>query len=746
MQNECCHRQLWFRSSLVIAPLVCAACSIAPEEAPQPGVLRTATAELGSSVPPSNAHLSYFGGPVLSNVEVVEVLYGGTRSDYFAPVFDAAAPSLASFYAAVPNSPYFDWLTEYDTGGTFPDGVVGTQQTIGRGTFRGQVVIAPSAANSGSLLSDAQIQSEIAAQLDAGALPAPTSDAHGVANTVYMVHFPIGTLIQGPGTRGLSCQDFCSYHAAFEHGGQHLYYSVLPDISPGSGCDTSCGASVQFDNQTALASRELVQAVTDPEAALASTNAWFDDAHGAEIGELCARLQGTTIGADGASYAVQKLFSNLANDCVVTACRGDTLTPASNLAVYSFVSGEIFVVDGKTLIKISGTGDSGSNMFDTGRQGSSLVCNLGQTPVLLGDQEFSAPITSINFVAQTTIIGLADGRILKVSGTGGLGHNMFGVVETSDGCGFAGLPGFHSYLGSHQFSDPVVDITPVGSQTFVSLGSGDMLKIDGAGGNGCNLFAVQQAACGFVSLPGFHYLIGSQSFDHPVSAVRGIGSETLVGLSDGSMLKIQGTGGGGCNMFAAQKTACGYASLPNFDYLVGSQAFASRGPVVDITQVGAQTLVSLRSGDVLKVNGTGGGGCNMFAVQTSTCGFISLAGFNYLAGSEQFDDAVTAVRQIGTQLFFGLDNGKLLKLSSAGGAGCNMLRVQPGGCGYQNLSGFHTLLGSQQFSTSVTDVTSVGPPTASQMFVGVSGGRLSRVNGTGGVGCTILNGSTSTQE
>jgi hypothetical protein len=199
-------------------------------------------------------------------------------------------------------------------------------------------------------------------------------------------------------------------------------------------------------------------------------------------------------------------------------------------------------------------------------------------------------------------------------------------------------------------------------------------------------------------------------------------------------------------MFAAQQTSCGFASLPNFDYLVGSQAFGTRGPVVDVTPIGAQTLVSLHSGDVLKINGTGGGGCNMFAVQNSACGFVSLAGFNYLAGSERFDDAVTAVRQIGTQLFFGLGNGKLLKLSGPGGTGCNMLEVQPGGCGYENLPGFHTLLGSQQFSTPITDVTPVATPARSQTFIGVSGGRLSRVTGTGGVDCTILNGTTSTQE
>jgi hypothetical protein len=749
MQNESCYTPLRFRSSLlIVAQLLFAACSSAPDEVPERGVSRVVTSELSSSLPPSHALLSYLGGPVISNVEVVEVLYGGARSDYFSQVFDTTTPSIASFYAAVADSPYFDWLTEYDTTGTFSDGVIGTQQTIGRGRFRGRFVIAPSPTNDGALITDAAIQSEIAAQIDAGTLPAPTTDAQGIVNTIYMVHFPIGKQIAGPGI-GLSCEKFCAYHGTFRHGDQHLYYGVLPDISRGSGCDVDCGASGQFENQTAIASHELVEAVTDPEIGLASSIAaplaWVDAAHDAEIGDLCSRLQGTTKGADGVTYVVQEQFSNLANDCVVTACRGGTLTPAGNLAVFSFVPGEIFVVDGNTLIKIAGTGGSGaSNMFDTGRQGSSLVCNVGQTPVLLGDQEFSAAITSVKFISGTTMVALANGKVLKVDGTGGRGHNMFAVRETSDGCGFATLPSFHYYVGSHQFASPIIDITAVGSQTFLSLESGDMLKIDGAGGGGCNMFAVQQVACGFASLPGFHYLVGSQVFDRPVATVRGVGTETFIGLDNGAMLKIRGTGGSGCNMFAAQKTACGFATLPGYDHVIGSQAFDA--PVVDVTQIGSQMLVSLQSGDVLKINGTGGGGCNMFAVENSSCGFTGLPAFNYLAGSEHFDDAITAVRQIGTQLFFGLRNGKLLKLSGPGGGGCNMFAIQPGGCGYENLPGFHALLGSQQLSSAITDVTQVATPTGSQTFVAASAGQLWRLNGSGGVGCAVINGSASTQD
>ncbi|KAJ3316555.1 hypothetical protein HDV06_003230, partial [Boothiomyces sp. JEL0866] len=65
----------------------------------------------------SGAHLKYYGGPVISNVEVHPIFYGGNSVQY--------KTQINAFYKGVVNSPYYDWLSEYNT----------KSQKIGRGTF-----------------------------------------------------------------------------------------------------------------------------------------------------------------------------------------------------------------------------------------------------------------------------------------------------------------------------------------------------------------------------------------------------------------------------------------------------------------------------------------------------------------------------------------------------------------------------------------------------------------------------------
>jgi hypothetical protein len=256
---------------------------------------------------PAGAHLTYFGDRVVSNAQVVQVLYGGAQSDYAPEVWNTSTPSLASFYSGVTQSAYFDWLTEYDT-----PAAGGTHQAIGRGTFFGQVLITPSPANDGATITDVQIQSEIGAQLTAGILPSPTSDAAGHPNTAYMINFPRGkTIALGSQT---SCSAFCSYHSTFFASGQSIDYAVLPDMEAPSGCATGCGANpVPFNNQSYVASHELMESVTDP----IGTRAWYDSTNG-EIADICIGQQGTVVGGDGVTYVVTKLFSNAASDCIVT--------------------------------------------------------------------------------------------------------------------------------------------------------------------------------------------------------------------------------------------------------------------------------------------------------------------------------------------------------------------------------------------------------------------------------------------
>lgn len=166
---------------------------------------------------PSGAHLTYYGGHVIPNVKVYEVLYGaGTYST------DISGTNLSNFYTQAVNSTFMDWLSEYNTPVSG-----GTGQTIGRGTFGGKLTITPSAANNGATITDLQIQTELSAQIAAGHLAAPD------ANTIYMLHFPHGkTISQGTSN---SCQagGFCAYHGTLTRNGASVFYGVLPDMSAG---------------------------------------------------------------------------------------------------------------------------------------------------------------------------------------------------------------------------------------------------------------------------------------------------------------------------------------------------------------------------------------------------------------------------------------------------------------------------------------------------------------------------------
>ena len=255
-------------------------------------------APTASDVPgPAGAHLTYQGGPVLSNVKIYTVYWGASVANQ---------SQLNTAYGNMVNSEYFDWLAEYNT----------PTQTIGRGTFGGSFVdTSPPAGN----VTDAQIQTELARLIHAGNLP-PND-----GNNLYMFHFPPGVTITGPGGNGTSCVQFCAYHGTFAVGGSDAFYGVVPDL--GGACGGGCGPGSLFDNTTMVASHEVVEAVTDAAVGLATNAsgpplAWYDNANG-EIGDICAGPSIPPAVVNGVT--VQLEWSNQSNLCIAT--RATTVVP-----------------------------------------------------------------------------------------------------------------------------------------------------------------------------------------------------------------------------------------------------------------------------------------------------------------------------------------------------------------------------------------------------------------------------------
>jgi hypothetical protein len=263
------------------------------------------------------AHLTYYGGRVVSNMQLVMVLWG--TGFYESHVTSTGTPSMMSFYKQIlGNGSYTAWLNrEYNTVGQSSNQVIGPGGVVGPGPIR----ITPSA--SSSTVTDTQIQTELAAQIHAGKLPAPTRDAAGNNNTYYAIYFPNGITITQGGTTSCQAGGFCAYHGtSFTTDAHEIYYGVHPDMQAGSGCDTGCGnAVIPFGNYTSIASHEMSETITDAEAGIGSNIgpplAWYDATNG-EVADICDGLlqQGSYKGFDGQTYTTQLLFSNAQSNCI----------------------------------------------------------------------------------------------------------------------------------------------------------------------------------------------------------------------------------------------------------------------------------------------------------------------------------------------------------------------------------------------------------------------------------------------
>jgi hypothetical protein len=273
---------------------------------------------LKNAAAPAGAHLTYFGGPIISNVQVVVVFWGPNVN----PAVTANG-TIDQFYTDITSSQFFDLLSEYGTVGVSGPGAASSNQALGRGTFGGKFTITPTLCPgpTACTLTDTQIQTELTRQINTAVLPVPTHDAQGIINTYYAIYFPPGISINDGTATSCVSGGFCAYHS---NTGSLVPYGVHPDFQPPSGCSLGCGPGTTFQNITAVSSHEMSEATTDAQVGSASVFgpplAWYDHVPPpgtdlGEIGDICGG-QDTFVTAGGNSYSVQKEFSNLQNDCV----------------------------------------------------------------------------------------------------------------------------------------------------------------------------------------------------------------------------------------------------------------------------------------------------------------------------------------------------------------------------------------------------------------------------------------------
>lgn len=309
-------------------------------------MLRTAATQAATS---TKYHLTYYGGPVVSNVQVQPVQFGS--GGYIPQIASSTAPSMQTFFQSIASSPYMGMLSEYST----------PSQTIGAGSVAPMASITPTTMSTapGSTVYNAQLQQELFDQIfnDTGSqLYQPTLNAPQLANTAYTLYFPAGvTICQDSPTTACSNNTFCGYHASFDvvdNSTQavlaNVRYIVLPDPTTSNwlgGC-SSRNATTYYTAVQSVASHELAEVITDPE--VGSQTAWYDASNSAsvqdpgEIADICDDAQYPNqstqyTGLDSHAYVVQNVWSNHRNACVpavptVSATAPFTLTTAATIA------------------------------------------------------------------------------------------------------------------------------------------------------------------------------------------------------------------------------------------------------------------------------------------------------------------------------------------------------------------------------------------------------------------------------
>ena len=439
---------------------------------------------------PAGAHLSYFGGPVVTNAHVVQILYGS--GSFLPQLTTTTTPSMASFFSDILGlrSGYINLLAQYNTPASG-----GTNQTIGNGIFDGLFQIVPSAANNGSTINDTQIQAELMAQITAGQLPAPVYDAAGNADTIYMIYFPPGKTLVLNSSTSCVAGGFCAYHGTTSAtlNSKHVLYGVHPDMQSG-GCSTGCGASTTFGNYTSVSSHELIETITDAFVGLATTIAaplaWYDSTNG-EIGDISNAQQGAYT-ANGTTYTIQLEFSNVANNCV--------LPPPPNSANFSLSASPAAMTltagtSGTTTVTVAATGGFTGNVslsatgLPAGATASfspSLITTSGSSILTISTSATTAT-GSFPIVVAGTSGALSNTTTVSLSVTAGSGQAI-SISPTSIN--------FGTLLDSSPPANQNVTLTNSGSGTIsissIHLANGSIFFISA---NSCGTSLAVGASC-----------------------------------------------------------------------------------------------------------------------------------------------------------------------------------------------------------------------------------------------------------
>ncbi|KAJ3292362.1 hypothetical protein HDU79_001505 [Rhizoclosmatium sp. JEL0117] len=265
--------------------------------------------------------LTYFGGPVIPNIEVFTIFIGQGQVQH--------QKTMNAFYSFFVRSPVMDMLAvEYST----------PLQNLGYGKLVGtRVELNSSLPNTVAADDKKHIQPYFADLIRRGIIT-PNANTYIAlylddqmkatqCNALFLV-FLISDK-RGTTANLLSCRDFCAYHGVMDISSltnttKYLYYGVFPDLSM-AGCNGNCGMDQSvYNNMCSIAAHEAAEAITDAAAGLATSFryplGWYakpsTNFAGGEIADICNGIHGKLQDTDGTTYTTQQLWSNIMKKCV----------------------------------------------------------------------------------------------------------------------------------------------------------------------------------------------------------------------------------------------------------------------------------------------------------------------------------------------------------------------------------------------------------------------------------------------
>lgn len=257
---------------------------------------------------PANTGIIYHGGPLFTApTRVVAIYWSGSTIYNGGPAPGSQGNGsqdgsiVGQFLRSLGGSPYFNINSTYfDGSGTH------VQNSVAYTAFWASNTNAPT---SGQTISDAQVQAQIVAGFNSGALTYDNS-------TLYAVFSGPGVNLGG----GFGTQ-YCAYHGHFTSNGRDVKYAVMPrDYDFPSACSALVGSpnnDFAADAEVNTLAHETEETTTDED-----LNAWYDR-RGNENADKCAWTFGTTyttsngstanMNLGGKDYLIQRNWVNAGN-------------------------------------------------------------------------------------------------------------------------------------------------------------------------------------------------------------------------------------------------------------------------------------------------------------------------------------------------------------------------------------------------------------------------------------------------